>query len=460
MKKKILLTVSVLLLAAAIFGIGIYSVSLRKQKKRKQWMEAPEIHEGISVGGISVGGLTVKQAEQALQEQAEALLAGLRITLKVGAQQRELPAAEAGIRIDAAASAQAAYQLGREGNYEQLASEIESLRAGREIAPRYTVDRQTALQLAEALAGEYGTQPQNAWLEAAEGQVIYHEEQPGYTLEEEACYEALLAAAEAGEFTCVEIPLLEVQAEIGLAQFTPGLVQRSTATTSFDGTGDNRGQNIQKATELLDGLLLHDGEGFSMNAVLGDRTVENGWQQAPAIVDGGARREDQPGGGVCQVSTTLYHAVAKADLTVTYRRNHSAKVGYVAAGLDATINTGTIDFTWENHSGGDILLHAWIQEESKVVIEVYGLPFEGFEEIRLEAEHTGDIQPSGEMEILYDHTKEVGYEKVEVERQKGSTYTSYKLYYSGGEVIKKEKLADSKYNAQNGQKVIGTKETQ
>ena len=60
------------------------------------------------------------------------------------------------------------------------------------------------------------------------------------------------------------------------------------------------------------------------------------------------------------------------------------------------------------------------------------------------------------MELLYDNTKEVGYEKMEVERRKGSTYTSYKLYYSGGEVIKKEKLADSKYNAQNGQKVIGT----
>lgn len=423
-------------------------------------MEAPQIHEGISVEGISVGGLTVEQAEQALQEQAEALLDGLKVVLKVGEQQQELTAVEAGICIDAAASAQAAYQLGREGSYEQLSSEIESLRAGREIAPCYTIDRQRILQLAEELAGAYGTQPQNAWLEAVEGQVVYHEEQPGYTLEGEACCEALLAAAQAGDFSCVEMPLSEVKAEVGLAQFTPGMVQRAMAVTSFDGTGDHRGQNIQKATELLDGLLLHDGEAFSMNAVLGDRTEQNGWKQAPAIVDGGARREDQPGGGVCQVSTTLYNAVAKADLTVTYRRNHSAKVGYVAAGLDATINTGTIDFTWENHTGGDILLHAWIQEDTRVVIEIYGLPFEGFEEIKLEAEHTGDIQPTGEMEILYDNTKEVGYEKIEVERRKGSTYTSYKLYYSGGEVIKKEKLADSKYNAQNGQKVIGTGESE
>ena len=93
--------------------------------------------------------------------------------------------------------------------------------------------------------------------------------------------------------------------------FTQGLVRRCIAVTSFDGTKDNRGQNILKATEMLNGILVHSGETFSMNETIGDRTEENGWKMAPAIVDGGARREDQPGGGVCQVSTTLYQAVAK-----------------------------------------------------------------------------------------------------------------------------------------------------
>ena len=455
--KKIILVISVILAIALIIGVGIYSSFLRKQKKRNEWVQAPEIHEGISVGGIDVGGLTVEEAEQVLAQHAQELVENITLKLHINEQERACQAGETGIMLDCEKSAQTAYALGREGTYEELKEEITLLSQGKDIAPCYKLDEQTAFKFAEILNEEYALQPQNAWLEAQQGQLIYHEDQQGWMIVPEMYYQTLSEQVEQGDFLQVKVPFEEIQAEICLEDFTQGLVRRCIAVTSFDGTKDNRGQNILKATEMLNGILVHSGETFSMNETIGDRTEENGWKMAPAIVDGGARREDQPGGGVCQVSTTLYQAVAKADLEVKERRNHSVKVNYVEAGLDATINTGTIDFVWENNTNGDIFLHAWIEEDTKLIVEIYGLPFEGFDEIKLESEYTGEVEPDGEMEVIYDDTKEEGYEKIEVERKNGSTYTSYKLYYQDGEFVRKEKLADSLYRAQNGQKIVGTK---
>ena len=78
----------------------------------------------------------------------------------------------------------------------------------------------------------------------------------------------------------------------------------------------------------------------SLNAILGDRTEANGWKLAPGYVSG--RSEDQPGGGVCQISSTLYCAALKADLSIVQRQNHSIPVGYIAQGLDA-LSKGLVD---------------------------------------------------------------------------------------------------------------------
>ncbi len=124
-------------------------------------------------------------------------------------------------------------------------------------------------------------------------------------------------------------------------------------------------------------------------------------------------------------------------------------------GLDATINTGTIDFTWKNNTNSDIYIVA-SAEGKKVYIEIYGEAWpEEDNEIRLSSDYLGAISPK-DMKVTKDASKPTGFEQIVRQSKSGSKYASYKLYYKDGKFVKKEFLANSTYNAVQGEKVIGT----
>ena len=122
----------------------------------------------------------------------------------------------------------------------------------------------------------------------------------------------------------------------------------------------NRNHNLQLQCDALNGFVLQPGETFSMNEVLGERTLERGYKPAPAY--SGNRLVNSPGGGVCQGSTTLYNCVLLADLEVVFRACHGAKVGYVPLGLDAAINYLTTDFQFRNNFHCPIRIKAWMED--------------------------------------------------------------------------------------------------
>ena len=123
----------------------------------------------------------------------------------------------------------------------------------------------------------------------------------------------------------------------------------------------NRNTNLQIQCDALNGLVLQPGEVFSMNGVLGERTVEKGYKPAPAY--SGNRLVNSPGGGVCQGTTTLYNCVLLADLEVVFRACHGVSVGYVPLGLDAAVNFLTTDFQFRNNFHFPIQLRAWMEDE-------------------------------------------------------------------------------------------------
>jgi vancomycin resistance protein YoaR len=127
-------------------------------------------------------------------------------------------------------------------------------------------------------------------------------------------------------------------------------------STSFDPANTNRSQNIKLAASQLHGRLLAPGEILSVNAVIGDTTPDKGYLEAPVIIGG----ELRPGfgGGLCQISSTLYNAVLLADLAVVERHNHQLTVSYLPPGRDATIEYGSRDFKLLNNTDHHILIHA------------------------------------------------------------------------------------------------------
>lgn len=131
----------------------------------------------------------------------------------------------------------------------------------------------------------------------------------------------------------------------------------SSATTYFGGTGYNRGLNIENAANKIDGTLLMPGDEFSYEDKVSPVELSNGYYMAPVIVNG--THKDAPGGGVCQVSSTLYNAELKAGILPTERYNHSKSVSYVQRGLDATLATGSKNLRFKNPYDYPIYIHAY-----------------------------------------------------------------------------------------------------
>ncbi|HBU13224.1 MAG TPA: vanomycin resistance protein VanB, partial [Clostridiales bacterium] len=100
--------------------------------------------------------------------------------------------------------------------------------------------------------------------------------------------------------------------------------------------------NIWKMSDIINGVKVEPGETWSINEEAGPRTYNLGWQGAPGISDG--EYKEEAGGGICQVSSTLYNAVLRAELEIVERKHHSWPLDYIDGGLDATISTGAPDF--------------------------------------------------------------------------------------------------------------------
>lgn len=161
----------------------------------------------------------------------------------------------------------------------------------------------------------------------------------------------------------IEIPFVEVSAPVNqsnLARVDEKVI--GSYRTTFNGKNINRTTNIRLAAQAIDKLILMPGEVFSFNQVVGKRTPEKGYQSAPIIVKG--EYSEGIGGGICQVSTTLYNSVNEAGLKIVSRYSHSKEVTYVPPGQDATVSWGGPDFQFQNTLQEPILLRVKVNSNS------------------------------------------------------------------------------------------------
>lgn len=163
----------------------------------------------------------------------------------------------------------------------------------------------------------------------------------GYGFDAESA-QALIDAAKDGEMISVPMHYIPWKLQGDEVYFQDLLGYCKTP----HGNNENRNSNLRKACGILDGLVLQPGEEFSYNETLGERTKANGWLPAPAY--SGVKLVDSPGGGICQVSSTLYLCSLYSELTVLERTNHGFPVSYIPIGLDATVNWGFTDLKLRN----------------------------------------------------------------------------------------------------------------
>lgn len=168
------------------------------------------------------------------------------------------------------------------------------------------------------------------------------------------------------------------------------------------GTDENRNTNLRLACEALNGLILYPGEELSYNETLGQRTSEKGYRPAPAY--SGSTLVDSIGGGICQVSSTLYYAALLADMEITDRINHGFLPTYIAPGMDATVSWGKPDFKFKNSSHFPIQIHAQATADS-VSIRILGTEEKDYY-VKMEYEDSVTLAK----EVYEEHSPGSGYQ--------------------------------------------------
>lgn len=185
--------------------------------------------------------------------------------------------------------------------------------------------------------------------------------------------------------------------------------------TTYGGGTDNRITNLKLAAAACDGVEIQPGQTFSYNDTLGPRTEERGYKEATVIV-GGEHAQDI-GGGICQISTTLFMACLQSDLTIVERHNHAARIDYVEDGLDAAVVWGNQDFRFQNNTSYPIKITAsYDEKEEKVTVSIYGTK-----------------ENNNQVEISTEHTSE------------NTCWTYRSVYDEEGTLLRKEEVAYSQY---------------
>lgn len=240
----------------------------------------------------------------------------------------------------------------------------------------------------------------------------------------------------------VAVPAEATEADITVDQLQQERQLLASYTTSFNKSplnNKNRVFNIKKAADMINGKTVLPGETFSMNRTIGDRNKKNGWKTASAITGGKYTKEY--GGGVCQVSSTLFNVVLMADLEIVERYHHSWPMSYVPIGRDATISTGSKDFIFRNSTASDIVISAQVNTSAnKLTVSLYGTPSDKYAYIELESERTGSVDSKGEKRIL-DESLPNNTRVVERKARTGRKSVTYQCYYDGNGKLLERKVA-------------------
>lgn len=385
----------------------------------------------VSIEGMDLTGLTMEEARDRLQKAYSGTL--------------EVKAGEEVVAVDNPVDAEINRLL--EEIYKQPG--VDQALTFEEQRMRQSLTDQVA-----ALAVQWDRSPVNSTLvsfDVTTGTYEYSKEQNGQTLAQERLAEALYDRIEKKDYsTPVEAVFAETPAERTQAE-TKALYQVIGTYTTKLTSNKNRNENVKLAAEAINGKILQPGEEFSFNQTTGNRTSEKGYQPAGAYRNGILIEE--PGGGVCQVSTTLYHSIIESGLKTTERNAHSYAPSYVEKGQDAMVSFDGYagpDLKFKNTGNAPIVLRASVQG-LELKISVVGIPvMEDGMQVSIRSEKIRDVEPP---EPVYeeDPTLPYGTEKVVEQAQKGSVWKSYRVYKKDGAVVKEEALHNSTYKAKPAQ---------
>lgn len=344
-----------------------------------------KVLNGVRVGGVEVGGLRTQVASQKLAEHFDPLLTK-KVVLSYNNRSFSVVLNALGIHPDYQRSAVNAYRIGRRGDlWNRIRERFRVYRHGADLPLSFNHNEQALDSFYRILEASFAVEPVRTvvYVDAA-GKVSYTQSKDGKAIDRARLTRMLEEALVRPEVNFIEIPVNVVKPWLSEADVERwGLnTVLGMYSTRFNPTLTDRVHNLKVASNAINNVILYPGQNFSFNTWVGPRLSETGYKEAPVVVEG----ELVPGigGGVCQVTSTLYNAVLLANMKVVTRYNHSIPITYVPMGRDATVVYGGLDFIFENNLKTPVLLVAMV-EASTLRVAVLGKK-QGWKEVFLETE--------------------------------------------------------------------------
>ncbi|MCL6611072.1 MAG: VanW family protein [Peptococcaceae bacterium] len=325
---------------------------------------AGKILPGITIAGVTLGGMSPEKAEIALREKFGGL-ENESLILEGGGRQWKIPMRDIGAVYDYGEAVKKAYAVGRSGSLLRRISEFLGNRTrAASISLLFKFDREALEKELEKISREYTRVPRSARLVAENKKVKLIPSEEGLEMDLAETMNRI-EDLQAGVPPRVVIASRPVPPQVGDGDLSGLTDVLAECVTPFEDRTPSRIRNMARSADRIDGILVDPGEVFSFNRRVSPIDERGGYEKAPIIIDD--RLVNDYGGGVCQVSTTLYWAVLLSGLEIVERHAHSRPVKYVSPGLDATVADGLLDLRFRNNLDRPVYISASADPEEEIV---------------------------------------------------------------------------------------------
>jgi vancomycin resistance protein YoaR len=408
---------------------------------------------GLVIADVAVGGLTVAEAEQKVAAAVRDRQARPAAVLTYAGQRWEIGWDAVSGTLDAAAFVQQGVIIGRNGNLlQRVADQFVARAGGNRLSFGLKTDVEKIRRIVEAAAAVVDREAVDAGLKDTPAGLVVMEEQTGRRTDVMATVRMLQEAIEAGRAEPVSLLVRESPPKI-LARDLAGIDGLIAAfSTTYNEMDENRTENIRVAAARMSGVLVNGGQTFSFNERVGLRTPERGYKEAPTLSSAGVVMDW--GGGVCQVSSTLYNAALLADFEVVERSAHYDPPAYVPVGQDATVADGQIDLKLKNTRNHAVYIQT-TTGSGALEVRIYGKWRQGEPAIRIEtAEKTVQIAKTI---VKQDPMLPLGEEIVDSAGRNGFIVTVQRIRLQGNKEISREKISTDEFEGSDRIVRVGTK---
>lgn len=400
-------------------------------------------YEGIKINGIDVGGLNREETLELINKRLNKNIRDKRIKLNYESNNYYINYEDIDVVYDYYEAIDKCHKIGRKGNLINRLKDINKVKKrGFDYKMSLEHDRSKLFLEITNICKHINIEPENAKLNILNGKYETNPEKIGKKVNENKL-EKIIEYCIQNNINSINIPVEIVKPEMTVNMLEKINYKISHFSTTFNSYDYNRVNNIKLATKAINGKIILRGETFSFNKTTGVRSIEKGYKISKVINNG--RYVPDIGGGVCQVSTTLYNAILYSDMEIIERHHHTIPSNYIVKGRDSAVSYDYLDLKFKNDTEYPLYIESKIIN-NMIVINIYSNEDLINNNTVIETKIVEVVQP--EIKVIVDKALQKGQEIIIQKSRIGYKVETYKVKYDSNVEVDRVLISNDYYKPQ------------